>query len=181
MFWREKSMAEMSEAEWESLCDGCGLCCQIRVEDPAGAMALSDAACRMLDLCSHRCKDYAHRQQNVPDCVKITPDNVRELDWLPHTCAYRLVAFGHDLPDWHHLVCGDPERVHSEGPSMRGDLVSEDEVAWPEQAFTARTSRTPRQSRDASATAPGGSRSGRPPPTGCACDPSPASRRRRGR
>jgi len=88
----------MSEAEWEALCDGCGLCCQIRVEDEAGELALSDAACRMLDLCSHRCKDYANRQRNVPDCVKITPDNVRDLHWLPHSCAYRLVAFGHDLP-----------------------------------------------------------------------------------
>ena len=131
-FWREKALEEMSEAEWESLCDGCGLCCQIRVEDEdTGEIALSDAACRLLDLCTHRCKDYARRKALVPDCVKITPANVRELDWLPHTCAYRLVAFGHDLPRWHHLVCGNPERVHEVGPSMRGDLVSEDEVEWP--------------------------------------------------
>jgi uncharacterized protein len=180
-FWREKSMVEMSEAEWESLCDGCGLCCQIRVEDLAGAIALSDAACRFLDLCSHRCKDYAHRQQNVPDCVKITPENVRDLDWLPHTCAYRLVAFGHELPEWHHLVCGDPERVHTEGPSMRGDLVSEDDVVWPDQALTARSARTRRRIRDASVRAPGGSRSDRPHPRGYASDPSRTSRRRRGR
>jgi uncharacterized cysteine cluster protein YcgN (CxxCxxCC family) len=131
-FWRERRLDQMTEAEWESLCDGCGLCCQIRVEDvDTGEMALSDAACRLLDLCTHRCSDYARRQERVPDCVKITPDNVRTLHWLPHTCAYRLVASGRDLPRWHHLVCGDPERVHKDGPSMRDELVSEDEAEWP--------------------------------------------------
>ena len=132
-FWREKSLDEMSTAEWESLCDVCGLCCQMRVEDEdTGETALSNVACRYLDLCSHRCSDYANRQKNVADCVRITPDNVRKLTWLPVTCAYRLQALGHDLPDWHHLVCGDPERVHSKGPSMRGDLICEDEADWPE-------------------------------------------------
>ncbi len=66
----------------------------------------------------------------MPDCVRVTPENVHELDWLPPTCAYRLVAEGWDLPEWHHLVCGDPERVHTDGPSMRGELVGEDEVDW---------------------------------------------------
>lgn len=132
-FWRAKALEELSEAEWESLCDGCALCCQIRVEDPdTGEIALSDAACRLLDLCSHRCTDYANRQQRVPDCVKVTPQNVRSLDWLAASCAYRLVAFGFPLPSWHHLACGDPERVHSKGWSMRGALVSEDDVAWPD-------------------------------------------------
>lgn len=130
-FWRVKAVEELSEAEWESLCDGCALCCQIRVEDEdTGEIALSDAACRLLDLCTHRCTDYANRQQRVTDCVKVTPQNVRSLDWLPASCAYRLVAFGFPLPSWHHLVCGDPERVHTKGWSMRGALVSEDEVEW---------------------------------------------------
>jgi len=130
-FWQRKNLDEMSPAEWESLCDGCGLCCQIRVEDEdTGELALTDAACRLLDLCTNRCSDYAHRHARVRDCVAITPDNVHELTWLPHTCAYRLVANGYDLPDWHHLVCGDRQRVHEEGPSMLGELVSEDEVEW---------------------------------------------------
>lgn len=132
-FWRTKALSELTAAEWESLCDGCGLCCQIRVEDiDTGEIALSDAACRFLDLCSHRCKDYVNRQKIVPDCVKVTPENVKDLTWLPHSCAYRLVDTGHDLPDWHHLVCGDREAVHRMGPSMMGDLVSEDEVDWPD-------------------------------------------------
>lgn len=133
-YWRTKPLAEMSAVEWEQLCDGCGLCCQIRVEDEdTGDIALSDAACRLLDLCTHRCRDYANRRTRVADCITITPENVHELTWLPSSCSYRLVAAGFDLPDWHHLVCGDPERVHEEGPSMRGELVSEDEVDWAEQ------------------------------------------------
>lgn len=130
-FWREKDLHELSADEWESLCDGCGLCCQIRLEDEdTGEIALSDVACRFLDLCTHRCKDYANRQRKVADCAKVTPDNVHDLTWLPHTCGYRLVAAGHDLPDWHPLISGDPTTVHRNGPSMLGDLVSEGEVDW---------------------------------------------------
>ena len=117
--------------EWESLCDGCGLCCQIRVEDEdTGEMALSNAACAYLDLCTHQCRDYANRQRNVPDCVKVTPANVAQLNWLPHTCAYRLVWQGQPLPQWHYLICGDKQRVHTHGPSMRGELISETEAEW---------------------------------------------------
>lgn len=127
----QKPIGQMSEAEWESLCDGCGLCCQIRVQDPdTGEMALSNVACRYLCLKTHQCADYAGRHYNVPDCVKVTPENVMELDWLPHTCAYRLVAHGQPLPRWHHLVCGDRNRVHRRGPSMRGSVISEDEADW---------------------------------------------------
>lgn len=126
-----KPLGEMSESEWESLCDGCGLCCQIRVEDiDSGEIALSNAACRYLCLSTHRCTDYPNRRKNVDDCVKITPDNVHDLAWLPHTCAYRVVARGDELPDWHHLVCGDRARVHEEGPSMMGELICEDEADW---------------------------------------------------
>ncbi len=130
-FWQDKPLQDFTADEWESLCDGCGLCCQIRLEDEdTGEIALSDVACRFLDLCSHRCKDYANRQKNVVDCVKVTPDNVHDLTWLPHSCGYRLVAAGHDLPYWHPLKSGDPLSVHQHGPSMLGDLVSEDEVDW---------------------------------------------------
>lgn len=126
-----KKMSEMTTQEWESLCDGCGLCCQIRVQDEdTGEIALSNVACRYLCLNSHKCSDYANRQKNVKDCVKVTPDNVHELDWLPHTCAYRLVYYGEKLPSWHHLVCGNPERVHTSGPSMKGSIISEDEADW---------------------------------------------------
>lgn len=126
-----KPLTEMTSEEWESLCDGCGLCCQIRVEDiDTGEIALSNVSCRYLCLDSHKCKDYANRQKNVEDCVKVTPENVYGLDWLPHTCAYRLVAYGEKLPRWHYLVCGNKERVHTSGPSMKGSIISEDEADW---------------------------------------------------
>lgn len=126
-----KQMHEMTPEEWESLCDGCGLCCQIRVQDTdSDMMALSNVACRYLCLKTHRCSDYTNRQKNVPDCIKVTPENVHELNWLPHSCAYRLVAQGEPLPRWHHLICGDPKRVHKSGPSMKGSLISEDEAEW---------------------------------------------------
>lgn len=127
----QKPITQMSEAEWESLCDGCGLCCQIRVEDEdTGEIALSNVACRYLCLNSHACTDYANRQHNVPDCVKVTPSNIHALTWLPHTCGYRLVSRGEKLPRWHHLICGDKNRVHTHGPSMKGTIISEDEADW---------------------------------------------------
>ncbi len=127
----QKPLTAMTTEEWESLCDGCGLCCQIRVEDEdSGEIALSNVACRYLCLESHRCTDYVHRQKNVADCVKVTPENVRELDWLPITCGYRLAALGEPLPRWHPLICGDAKRVHTRGPSMKGSLISEDEADW---------------------------------------------------
>ena len=126
-----KALHEMTSPEWESLCDGCGLCCQIRVQDEdTDEIALSNVACRYLCLSTHRCTDYKNRRKNVPDCIKVTPDNVHELHWLPHTCGYRVAARGEKLPRWHPLVCGDPMRVHTSGPSMKGSLVSEDEADW---------------------------------------------------
>ncbi len=119
----------MSPEEWESLCDGCGLCCQIRLQDiDTDEVVLSNVACRYLCLDTHGCSDYDNRQKNVPDCVKVTPHNIHELTWLPHTCGYRVVARGEKLPRWHHLVCGDKNRVHTSGPSMKGEIISEDDA-----------------------------------------------------
>ncbi len=127
----KKPLDQMSPTEWESLCDGCGLCCQFRVEDPeSGAMALSNVSCRYLCHESHRCTTYATRQKKVADCIKVTPENVESLHWLPVTCGYRLAANGEKLPGWHHLICGDKNRVHTHGPSMKGSIISEDDADW---------------------------------------------------
>ncbi len=127
----QKPMEQMTPSEWESICDGCGLCCQIRVEDEdTGEIALSNVACRYLCLNSHQCSDYANRLTNVPDCIAVTPQNIHALTWLPHTCGYRLVANGKPLPSWHPLICGDAGRVHRTGPSMLGTLISEDDAEW---------------------------------------------------
>ncbi len=128
-FWQRKTLDAMTQGEWESLCDGCGQCCLHKIEDEdTGEIARTDVACRYLDLEACRCTDYSNRQRNVPDCVKLQPDTVLRLRWLPETCAYRLVALGQDLAWWHPLVSGDPDTVHAAGISVRGQAISEDRV-----------------------------------------------------
>lgn len=128
-FWMTKPLAAMSEAEWESLCDGCGKCCLIGLEDEdTGEVYLTDVACKLFDGAACRCSDYANRKTHVPDCVKLTPENVPTLSWLPKTCAYRLVAEGRPLYPWHPLVSGDPETVHGANVSVRGKTRPETAV-----------------------------------------------------
>lgn len=128
-FWEEKSLARMSRAEWESLCDGCGKCCLHKLEDDAtGEVFPTNVACKLLDRRMGRCTDYRHRHAYVPECVRLNPAKLDTLDWLPGTCAYKLLRDGAPLPDWHHLISGDPEAVHRAGQSTRGWTVSEDEV-----------------------------------------------------
>ncbi|WP_377295291.1 YcgN family cysteine cluster protein [Rhizobium sp. SG2393] len=128
-FWKAKNLAEMTDAEWESLCDGCGLCCLNKLEDwDTGEIAWTSIGCTLLDGTSCRCKDYDNRQATVPDCIRLTPEMVESLTWLPPTCAYRLVRDGEDLYWWHYLVSGDRETVHAAGISIRGRTTSEDEV-----------------------------------------------------
>ncbi|MBB4004195.1 YcgN family cysteine cluster protein [Aurantimonas endophytica] len=125
-FWRAKSLEAMSGPEWESLCDGCGRCCLNKLEDwDTGEIAWTNLACQLLDGQSCRCSDYENRHATVPDCVQLDPATVRQLSWLPATCAYRLVAEGRDLYWWHHLVSGDPDTVHQAGISARGRTISE--------------------------------------------------------
>ncbi|HWW65551.1 MAG TPA: YcgN family cysteine cluster protein [Sphingomonadaceae bacterium] len=126
-FWETKRLDQMSREEWESLCDGCGKCCVHKLEDEeTGELHPTNVACRLLDGRTGRCRDYRHRHAYVPECVRLTPAKLRQIDWLPATCAYRLIDEGRPLPDWHYLVCGDREAVHRAGQSVRGWTVSED-------------------------------------------------------
>jgi uncharacterized protein len=128
-FWESKSLAEMSTPEWESLCDGCGQCCLIKLEDEdTGRIAVTRLACQLLDIGSCRCSNYEHRQDHVPDCVKLTPEEAHGLSWLPKTCAYRLVAEGRRLLWWHPLLSGTSETVHTAGISVRGSAIGEKKV-----------------------------------------------------
>jgi uncharacterized cysteine cluster protein YcgN (CxxCxxCC family) len=125
-FWKTKPLEQMTRAEWESLCDGCGRCCLHKLrDDRTDALSFTNVACRLLETKTCRCGDYANRQRRVPDCVNLTPDAVREIDWLPPSCAYRRLAEGKDLAWWHPLVSGDPETVHKAGVSVRGRAISE--------------------------------------------------------
>ncbi len=128
-FWEEKPLDRMSPAEWESLCDGCGKCCLHKLlDEDTGEIAFTNVACQLLDTQTARCTDYARRRIRVPDCKRLTARKAKEFTWLPRTCAYRLLAEGKPLPEWHHLVCGDPEAVHRAGISVRGRSVGEDTV-----------------------------------------------------
>lgn len=125
-FWKTKTMSELSTSEWESLCDGCGKCCCIRLEDEdTGAIYITDVVCKLFDAGTCQCTDYPNRSKKVPDCVTLTPDNVDQLKWMPQTCAYRLVAEGTDLPDYHHLVSGSREDIHTAGMSVQNAVISE--------------------------------------------------------
>ncbi len=128
-FWKLKSLDELTQGEWESLCDGCGLCCLNKLEDwDTGDVVFTSVACRLLDGTTCRCSDYPNRQKTVPDCIQLTPQEVRDIHWLPPTCGYRLVRDGEDLYWWHPLVSGDPDTVHQAGISARGRTVSEADV-----------------------------------------------------
>jgi uncharacterized protein len=115
----------MTLGEWESLCDGCGKCCLAKLEDEdSGEIYWTSVGCRLFDAGTCQCSNYVERKRHVPDCVQLTPKKVREIDWLPRTCAYKLVANGQDLPDWHPLVSGSSQTVHSAGISMKGRVTA---------------------------------------------------------
>jgi uncharacterized cysteine cluster protein YcgN (CxxCxxCC family) len=132
-FWEEKTLAQMSPTEWESLCDGCARCCMIKLEDEAdGTVYHTSMVCHLLDIGSCRCTRYDERHELVRDCLEFNSDLAGQLRWLPTTCAYRRLAEGLPLLHWHPLVSGDPESVHRAGVSVRDrvipvQLVHEDE------------------------------------------------------
>src|ERR1700722_4315226 len=131
-FWKLKPLEKMTDSEWESLCDGCGRCCLVKLEDAddRSRTYFTDVGCQLLDGDPCHCRDYPNRTKKVHDCVRLTPRNVKKIVWLPPTCGYRLGGGGKDLYWWHPLVSGDPETVHEVGISVRGRVMaSEEEVA----------------------------------------------------
>lgn len=128
-FWERKKLADMTPAEWESLCDGCARCCLIKLEDEdTGEIETTNLVCRLLDQQKCQCTDYPNRTKRVPTCIKLTPGNVGAIKWMPTSCAYRRLAEGRGLAFWHPLVSGDPESVHTFGMSVRDKVISEDGI-----------------------------------------------------
>jgi uncharacterized protein len=123
-FWEEKTLQQMNSQEWESLCDGCGLCCLEKIETEAGEVYFTDVACRLLDSKTCRCKDYSNRSKRVKDCVRLSAQNTAAFDWLPSTCAYKLIHNGKDIPVWHPLISGDKNSVHASGISVKNRITS---------------------------------------------------------
>lgn len=122
-FWEAKTLEAMTPEEWESLCDRCGRCCLVKLEEEdTGEIFLTDIACKLFDSGTCACTNYGARNRRVRDCIKLTPDMVRSISWLPSTCAYRLVAEGKPLKSWHPLISGSPESVHQAGVSVRGRI-----------------------------------------------------------
>ena len=128
-FWKKKPLEELTAAEWEALCDGCGKCCLFKLtEQGEDKVRFTNVTCRYMDLETCRCTDYDHRHENVPMCLIVTPELAREANWLPKTCAYRLVARGLELPWWHPLRSGNAKSVILAGQSVFGKVVSEEDV-----------------------------------------------------
>jgi len=128
-FWERKDLRDMSPKEWESLCDGCGRCCLHKLKDEdTGRVHYTDVACRLLDLKSCRCSNYPQRLEEVADCVVLDPDNLADLAWMPATCAYRRLAEGRGLAEWHPLISGTRASVHRAGIAIGGRAVPESAV-----------------------------------------------------
>jgi uncharacterized cysteine cluster protein YcgN (CxxCxxCC family) len=129
-FWEHKELAEMSLSEWESLCDGCGKCCLHKLQDEdTDELLFTSISCEYLNLETCRCKVYSERKSYVPGCLTLSPKHLDELNWLPSSCAYRLLHEGKPLPSWHYLVCGDTQALHVQHISVRGKVISEADLA----------------------------------------------------
>jgi uncharacterized cysteine cluster protein YcgN (CxxCxxCC family) len=129
-YWERKALAEMTREEWEGLCDGCGRCCIVTLEDEDEPDVLQETSmrCRLLDAEKRRCSCYARRTELVPECVELKPSNVSSLSFMPKSCAYRRLAEGRGLASWHPLISGDPSTVEKAGIAVPRDLTDEREV-----------------------------------------------------
>lgn len=129
-FWEAKTLAEMTRAEWESLCDGCAKCCMHKLEDEdTGMIHFTGVVCRYLDQKKCNCTVYDKRRKLVPTCLQLEPGELDELHWMPSTCAYKLLNAGKPLPIWHPLIAGDRKAMIASGNTVTNKVISEEYVA----------------------------------------------------
>lgn len=125
IFWQDKTLDELSDEEWEALCDGCGLCCLHKLQDEDdGALYYTDIACHSFDSKRCRCQDY-HGRNKVEMCLNLREMRREDFSWLPRSCAYRLRANGQALPDWHYLIAGSKTKMHVFKKSAKGRVINE--------------------------------------------------------
>lgn len=128
-FWKHYTLTELNQAEWEALCDGCGMCCLVKLEDEeTEEIAYTKVACKLLDCETGHCSDYVNRKQFVPDCIQLTPEKLQEIRWLPSTCAYRRISENRKLPNWHYLITGNRQSIIHARKSVAGRCISEELV-----------------------------------------------------
>ena len=138
-FWQTKSLTEMNRDEWESLCDHCGKCCLLKlqgeveeneedIDDVEDPVYYTNVICNLFDKSDGHCTDYWNREERVPTCIRLTQENLADLEWMPPTCSYRRVMEGQGLPKWHHLITGDKNTIHEKNKSVLGRVVFENEV-----------------------------------------------------
>lgn len=129
MFWHQRELEDFSPEEWEQLCDGCAKCCLHKLEDEdSGEVFFTRVACRLLDHSSCRCSHYQNRFTRVSGCIQVTVAMARSDAQLPSTCAYRLIAQGKALPDWHPLISGNAQGAVEAGASVAGRVIDEQYV-----------------------------------------------------
>jgi uncharacterized cysteine cluster protein YcgN (CxxCxxCC family) len=128
-FWEKRTLQEMTRQEWESLCDGCGRCCLNKIEyTDTNEIFYTKVSCKLLNSETCQCSNYAERMTYVPDCIVLTPETISRIDFMPQTCAYRLLAEGKSLESWHPLISGTKESVHQAGISVKGRVISEEGI-----------------------------------------------------
>lgn len=74
--------------DWEGICKRCGLCCFEKWVEGDGTVHVTPIPCRYLDVVTRTCKVYHKRFEVDERCVKLTPEVVRSVNWLPEDCAY---------------------------------------------------------------------------------------------
>ncbi len=133
LFWKNKTLVQMNEAEWEALCDGCGKCCYRKYIQGRGKrerLYFTRIACNQLDVNSGRCMNYVDRFKLEHDCTKLTKKNLPDFKWLPKTCAYRLLYEGKPLFDWHPLISESPNSVKNANILIKYGIHEKDVIDW---------------------------------------------------